>query len=187
LSTKFEFGRVGKMDINYLGHSDFKIKTKNALVVCNSDKLTISRDQGVEKSITGPGEYEIMGVSVTGFAPARGKSPIYIIETDRLTIAYFNNLDAIPDDSLIDEIGGIDILIVPVGAKSVLNAKDATEVIGKIDPYFVIPMNFGGEFEPIDNFLKECGLPSENLPKFSIKKEDILEDQSAKVVVLESK
>jgi capsule polysaccharide export protein KpsC/LpsZ len=40
------------------------------------------------------------------------------------------------------------------------------------------------KLEPVDNFLKEVGMQVENLPKFSIKKEDIIEDQNTKVIVL---
>ena len=67
-------------------------------------------------------------------------------------------------------------------------------LISKIEPYFVIPMHYKVEgmkdelsekLLPVTDFLKESGFTTENLPKFSIKKEDILEDQNTKVVVLE--
>ena len=66
----------------------------------------------------------------------------------------------------------------------------------KIDPYFVMPMHYNVQgltlsqaekMEPVETYLKESGLPVENLPKFTIKKEDILEDQNTKVIVLEKK
>jgi hypothetical protein len=41
--------------------------------------------------------------------------------------------------------------------------------------------------EPVETFLKEIGMTVENLPKFSLKREDILEDQGSKVIVLEKK
>jgi hypothetical protein len=41
--------------------------------------------------------------------------------------------------------------------------------------------------EPLDTFLKEIGMTVENLPKFTLRREDILEDQSTKVIVLEKK
>lgn len=217
------------MEITYLGHSSFKIKTKTAVVVTDpfdpdmvglkfppvdADIATVSHDHkdhnnvskvnGARKVLTGPGEYEIMGVSILGFpsfhdaekGEKRGKNTIYVFEAEGLRLAHLGDLGHVLDDSIIDQIGAIDVLFVPVGGEWTLNAKEATEVVGKIDPYFVIPMHyqvaglnpetFAG-LSPAESFLKESGLAVENLPKFLIKREDIGEDQSAKVVVLERK
>ena len=66
-------------------------------------------------------------------------------------------------------------------------------MVGEIDPFFIIPMHYQvpgmnldgfGKLYPVTDFLSESGLPVENLPKFSVKKEDIIVDQSAKVIVL---
>ena len=93
-------------------------------------------------------------------------------------------------------MGTIDILMVPVGGVYTIGSKEAGEVVGKIDPYFVMPMHYNVQgltlsqaekMEPVETYLKESGLPVENLPKFTIKKEDILEDQNTKVIVLEKK
>jgi L-ascorbate metabolism protein UlaG (beta-lactamase superfamily) len=86
--------------------------------------------------------------------------------------------------------------MVPVGGKFTIGPKEAVEIVGKIDPYFTIPMHylvpglnpqtFAGMESP-EPFLKEIGMTVENLPKFSLKREDILEDQSSKVIILEKK
>jgi hypothetical protein len=39
----------------------------------------------------------------------------------------------------------------------------------------------------LNDFLSECGIGVENLPKFTIKKEEIIENQSTKVIVLNGK
>lgn len=86
--------------------------------------------------------------------------------------------------------------MIPVGGFYTIGPKEAVEIINKIEPYFVIPMHYkapgisdqiAANLETVESFLKESGLPVENLPKFSIKKEDILEDQNTKVIVLERK
>lgn len=43
------------------------------------------------------------------------------------------------------------------------------------------------KLEPVETFLSECGLTVERIDKFSLKKEDILEDQSTKVILLPQK
>ena len=217
------------MDITYLGHSSFKIKTKFATVVTDpfdpqkvglkytgveGEIVTVShlhddhnateRVSGVKKIIEGPGEYEVSGISIMGFASyhddkkgeERGGNTIYVIEADGLRLAHLGDLGHILSDDLVSEMGTIDILMVPVGGVYTIDSKEAGEVVGKIDPYFVMPMHYNVQgltlsqaekMEPVETYLKESGLPVENLPKFTIKKEDILEDQNTKVIVLEKK
>lgn len=80
------------MDITYLGHSSFKIKGKDAVLVTDpydkyiglkfpevdADIVTVSHQHedhnqvslvnGAKKVVDGPGEYEIKGVSIIGFS-----------------------------------------------------------------------------------------------------------------------
>lgn len=95
LSRKVGSGKlVGiYMDITYLGHSSFKLKTKLATLITDpfdsdfvglkmgkdeADMVTVSHNhsdhnnigsiENVRKIIDGPGEYEIAGISVIGIA-----------------------------------------------------------------------------------------------------------------------
>lgn len=217
------------MDITYLGHSSFKIKTKTATVITDpfdpqmvgikysgveGDIVTVSHHHpdhdaaekvsGVKKVVDGPGEYEISGVSIIGYqsfhddkkGEGRGKNTIYVFEVDGLRIAHLGDLGHALSDDLINEMGSIDILMIPIGGIFTISPKEATDICSKIDPYFILPMhykvpemkeeNFVG-LEPKETFLKEIGLMVEVMPKFSIKKEDIVEGQSTKVIVLEKK
>lgn len=217
------------MDITYLGHSSFRIKTKTATVVtdpfdpkmvglkfsgvdgeivtvshAHNDHNNVSKVTGVKKVIDGPGEYEIAGVSIIGYrsfhdsknGEERGKNTIYVIEADGLRIAHLGDLGHSLSDDLVSEMGSIDILMIPVGGVFTIGPKEAVEIASKIDPYFIIPMHYKvpemseSEFpglEPKETFLKEIGMTVEVLPKLSIKKEDIIDDQSTKVIVLEKK
>ncbi len=223
------FASMRLMDIIYLGHSSFKIKTKTATVVTDpfdpqmvgfkysgveGDIVTVSHDHkdhnasslvtGAKKVVTGPGEYEIMGVSILGYGSfhdlkdggERGKNTIYVFEAEGLRLAHLGDLGHPLSDDLVSRMGAIDILIIPVGGEYTIGPKEASEAVSKIDPYFVIPMHYKldginpetfAKLEPVDTFLKEVGITVENLPKFSVKKEDIQEDQSTKVIVLEKK
>jgi L-ascorbate metabolism protein UlaG (beta-lactamase superfamily) len=215
------------MDITYLGHSSFKIKTKTATVITDpfdsamvglkysgveGEIVTVShahRDHnatdkvsGIKKIVDGPGEYEIMGVSIIGYpsfhdakeGAERGKNTIYVIESDGLRLAHLGDLGHSLSDDLVNQMGAIDILMIPVGGKFTIGPKEAAEVVNKIDPYYILPMHYKipgtpqfADIEPVETFLKETGMTVENLPKFTIKREDIIEDQPAKVIVLEKK
>jgi len=217
------------MEISYLGHSSFKIKTKTATIITDpfdssmvglkfsgveGDIVTVSHDHedhnkservaGVKRIVSGPGEYEISGVSIIGIpcfhdeknGDLRGKNTIYVYEAEGLRFAHLGDLGHILSDEVVDQMGTIDILMIPVGGEFTIGPKEASGVVGKIDPYFIIPMHYQAKglnpetfskLYPVENFLKEVGLPVENLPKFSVKKEDILENQNSKVILLEKK
>lgn len=217
------------MDITYLGHASFKIKTKTATVVTDpfdskmvglkysgveGDIVTVSHDHadhnasdkvtGAKKVVAGPGEYEISGVSFIGYpsfhdnekGAARGKNTIYVIEAEGLRIVHLGDLGHALSEDLINEMGDVDILMIPVGGEYTIGPKEASEMVSKIEPFFVMPMHYMQEglnketfakIEPVETFLKESGLTTERLPKFTIKKEDILEDQNTKIILLEKK
>ena len=217
------------MEITYLGHSSFRIKTKSAVVVTDpfdpqmvgfkysgaeaeivtvshqhSDHNAVSKVSGVKKVVEGPGEYEISGISIIGYQSfhdnkkweERGKNVIYVIEAEGLRIVHLGDLGHAISDDLVSEMGPIDMLMIPVGGFYTINPKEAVEISSKIDPYFILPMHYKdsginekefADLEPKETFLKEVGLTVEVLPKFSIKKEDIIENQSTKVIVLERK
>ena len=160
--------------------------------------------KGTKMVVNGPGEYEISGISIIGIpsfhdakkGEERGKNVIYVFEMDGLRIVHLGDLGCDLTDSEISQIGSVDVLLIPVGGEYTIGAKDAVKIISAIDPYFVIPMHYkvdglsselASKLEPVETFLSECGLNVERMDKFSLKREDILEDQSAKAIVLERK
>jgi L-ascorbate metabolism protein UlaG (beta-lactamase superfamily) len=215
------------MDIFYLGHSSFRLKGKTASLVTDpfdpemvglkysgveGDIVTVSHEhhdhskvdlvKGAKRVIEGPGEYEMMGVSVLGFSSyhdnkkgeERGKNTIYVIEMDGLRLAHLGDLGHELSEELVENLGDIDILFIPVGGVYTIGPVEAVKVVQAVEPSFVIPMHFQTPglnpetfkgLEPVETFLKEVGLAVERLPKLSIKKEDLGEEQ--KVVVLEKK
>jgi L-ascorbate metabolism protein UlaG (beta-lactamase superfamily) len=217
------------MDITYLGHSSFKIKTKSATLITDpydpnmvglkysgveGDIVTISHEhadhnqaglvKGARKVIEGPGEYEVSDISLIGIdsfhdteeGALRGKNTIFVLEAEGLRLAHLGDLGEKLSEAKVEKIGDIDILMIPVGGEYTIGPKEAVEIVQAIEPYFIIPMHYrvsgmaselSAKLLPVDNFLAEVGMPAETLPKFSIKKEDILEDQNPKVIVLEKK
>lgn len=159
------------MDITYSGHSSFRVKTKTGVIHLGLEKISIENSEGKVKEISGPGEYEISGISVIGVSI--DQKNIFIIEAEKLRIAFLTEHTTKLTSEHIDQIGSIDVLIMPTSQAS---------IISEIDPYFVVPVG-----ENIEAFLKEVGLQVDSLPKFSIKKEDILEDQNTKVIVLNAR
>lgn len=151
------------MDITHSEGNNFKIKSKLALI--STSPLSIG-----DKTIYGAGEYEISGVSVLGFK-TKEKESVFSIETERVNIVFLGDFQGKLDEKIIDELGDVDIVLV--------NNKQALNEGLRLDPYFIITVD--------EAIVKEAGFTPEVMSKFPIKKEDILEDQNAKVIVLTKK
>lgn len=143
-----------------------------------------------------PGEYETKGVFVYGFrayhdnkeGAERGAITIFKINTEDISIAHLSDLGHALSDELLDKLGNIDILLLPVGGDITIDAKKASELVSAIEPRIVIPMHYsipGLKFklDPVENFLKESGLPSETMDKLKISKKDLPQDET-KVIIL---
>ena len=134
------------------------------------------------KRIKSPGEYEIGGIFITGVATfhdnrkgdLRGKNTIYIIEMDGITLCHLGDLGHPLAAYLIEEIGDIDILFLPVGEVSTMPIDTAVEIVRQLEPPIVIPMHykteaFTGNLSPVDKFLDKMRIRElEARPKLSI-------------------
>ncbi len=168
----------------------------------HSDHDKVSDVSAVRKVVEGPGEYEIQGISIIGIpsfhdnkkGEERGKNTIYVFEIDGLRLCHLGDLGHELPQGIIDDIGTIDILMVPVGGHYTIGPEEAVKVVQTIEPSIVIPMHFKAEgmnesfndLSDLDVFLKTLASPVENLPKLSISKETLSESE-LKVCVLEKK
>jgi len=129
-----------------------------------------------------PGEYEIGGTFITGIpsfhdtqkGELRGKNTIYIIEMDGISLCHLGDLGHPLDSHLVEELGDINILFLPVGEVSTIPVDTATEIMRQLEPAIVIPMHyktdvFTGNLSPVDKFLDKLRLKElEAKPKLSI-------------------
>jgi L-ascorbate metabolism protein UlaG (beta-lactamase superfamily) len=147
--------------------------------------------------IRGPGEYEVAGVSVIGIptyhdaekGATRGRNTVYLIEIDDVRVCHLGDLGHRLDDADAEAVSSIDILLVPVGGRTAINAAQAAEVVRQLEPRYVVPMHYAipglkVELDPVDRFLKEMGVnAAEPQPKLSVQSSS--GDYETKVVVLE--
>ena len=153
--------------------------------------------KGTPFLIEGPGEYEVKEIAIQGIpsfhdeeeGKKRGANTIYLIEMEEMKVCHLGDFGQkeLTEDQL-EQIGDIDVLMVPVGGEFTLDAKGAAHVISQIEPKIVIPMHYAIpklkiKLDEVDKFLKEVGKKSVvPQPKLLIKKKDLpLETQ---VVVL---
>ena len=152
---------------------------------------------GNPRAVTGPGEYEIKNILIIGVATfhdnnrgsTRGKNTIYLIEMDEVAICHLGDLGHVLTDEHVEELGNVDVLLLPVGGVSTVNAPVASEIVRQLEPKIVIPMHYKTaaikrELEPVDGFLKEIGAHDINpQAKLSIPKSSL--PLSTQVVLLE--
>ena len=180
------------MDITWYGLSCFRItERKHATVVTDpfgkisglpdlklkGDIVTISHEAKGHNNIAavgarrhvvdGPGEYEIGGVFITGIATFNEnngfRNVVYVFNYMGLTVAHLGDMQQVPTQKQIEALEQVNILLVPVGAGSSLNAAQATELVSMLEPNIVIPMHYlvpgmKLELEAVDRFLKEMGV-----------------------------
>ena len=149
--------------------------------------------------IRGPGEYEVAGVSVIGvptFHDAQkgakhGRNTVYLIEIDDVRVCHLGDLGHALDDAEAEAISAPDVLLVPVGGHTSINAAQAAEIVRQLEPRYVVPMHYAIpglklELDPLDRFLKEMAVTaSEPQPKLSVSASS--GEYETKVVVLEPK
>jgi L-ascorbate metabolism protein UlaG (beta-lactamase superfamily) len=142
---------------------------------------------GEPKVIKGPGEYEIGGILVIGLptfhdgdgGKQRGKNVVYLIEVDEVAICHLGDLGHVLTSQQVEEIGNVDVLLVPVGGVSTINASMAAEVVRQLEPKIVVPMHYKTavlkrELEPVDRFLKEMGVKDvTSRPRLSVTRSNL--------------
>ena len=209
------------MDITWLGHSCFKIKGKQSVIITDpfppdlgyslgeptAQIVTVSHQHpshsylggvdGEPRLVTGPGEYEIGGVLIIGITTfhdeergkKRGKNTIYLMEVDGVSVCHLGDLGHVLTAEQVEEIGDVDVLLLPVGGVSTINAEMAAEVIRQLEPKVVIPMHYktpaiSRELQPVEKFLKEMGIEHiDPQPKLSVTRSNL--PASTQVFLLE--
>lgn len=208
------------MDITWFGLSCFRLTERNKIAVVTdpfsdtiglpplklkADVVTISHDvpghnnaaavKGEVHTLTGPGEYEIGGVFITGVplhyaddTTAR-RNIAYLFDYDNLTVLHLGDLAHVPDQSTIEALGVVNVLLMPVGGGNGLRAAQAAEVVALIEPNFVVPMHYALpglqiELDPIDKFLKAMGASKvQEVEALRITASDLQAEQSQVVVL----
>ncbi len=126
---------------------------------------------GEPRQIVGPGEYEISGVLVIGVATfhdtvggrKQGRNTVYLMEIDEVSVCHLGDLGHVLTAAQVEEIDNVDVLLLPVGGVSTINAPMAAEVVRQLEPKVVVPMHYktqaiSRELEPVGRFLKEIGV-----------------------------
>ncbi|MDO8664443.1 MAG: MBL fold metallo-hydrolase [Candidatus Liptonbacteria bacterium] len=158
-------------------------------------------DEGAFK-ITGPGEYEVRGITVRGIASfhdskggkVKGKNTIYVIEMEGMRLVHMGDYGEKELRSEVQEaLGTPDILFIPVGGEAggTIDAEDAAKLLNQVEPRIIIPMHYKivglkDKLDGVEVFMKEMGEKAEPEEKFTIKKKDLPSAEQSKIVILKT-
>jgi len=181
----------------------FDKKTGLRVPSFESDIVTVSHDHHDHNNVSAlrgnpfviktAGEFDIKGVAIYGVESKhggkdKGANIMYRFEIDNMSVAHLGDLGQALNDKQLEIIAGVDILLIPVGGKYTLDAKQAVEVISQIEPRIVIPMHYKVEgleidIDGVDKFIREIGIKPIEEEKLKISKKD-LPAEDMQVVVL---
>ncbi len=144
-----------------------------------------------------PGEIEINDIFVKGIdtyhdndeGAKHGKNTIFVIDSENIQLAYLGDFGEkkIKDD-LLEKLGNVDILLMPIVAKyRTQPIEEAINIIKQIQPKIIIPMHYSKK-DDLEKFIKEIGTSPERLEKLNIKRNNISDDEDAQMqlIVLEN-
>jgi len=220
--------------ITLLGHNCFRLSGRDVTLVTDpfapaegslrvsgerervsADIVTVSHDGlgynaveavgGELRAVTGPGEYEIKGVLITGVGTfrdaehgkARGRNTVYLIELDDLRVCHLGHLGHVLETEQVDEIGTVDVLFVPAGGQDTISSAQVSEVISQLEPSVVVPMGWTargsdatgltGATPALEHFCHEMGIKEiEFQQRYTVNKGPRpAEAQAVQVVLLE--
>lgn len=211
------------MEITWYGHSCFRITERNLATVVTdpydsravgyaalklkADIVTVSHASPGHNflaavradtyRITGPGEFEIGGVFITGVQTNghtkkdqdEPRNTLYLIEYNGVNVLHLGSLNRVPTQPEVEALGPVHVALVPVGGGGGLTAAKAAEVISLLEPNIVIPMHYMApesliKLDPLSKFLKEMGLTGvETQPSLKVTSVSSLPEETQVVVL----
>ena len=153
-------------------------------ITVSADVVTVSHehlDHNYPQQIAGnptilrkPEKQTIKGIEFEGiasfhdkvFGTQRGKNTIFKFTLDGITFCHLGDLGTTLSKSQIDQIGKINVLMIPVGGTYTIDWQDAWKVVNQLKPNIVIPMHYKTDavkfpLAGVTEFLSEGGKKKE--------------------------
>lgn len=189
--TTIVFGPVSKQSRNFKPvnfGADVSIVSLNHPDMNGADEA--GRGEKQPFTVTGPGEYEVSDITISGFPAGsmyggEGRiNTVYSVHFDGLSVLYLGALGDMDLPAEVLEMDEPDVLIVPVGGEGALAPAEAAKLAVKLEAKMIIPVLY--DEKTLKQFLKESGAEgTKPTDKLTIKPRDVVGKQN-EVVVLSS-
>ncbi|MFP4056164.1 MAG: MBL fold metallo-hydrolase [Candidatus Brocadiia bacterium] len=118
------------------------------------DHANLQAIQGQPKHLVGragEGDHEVCGVAIRGVPTkhfreaadsARGDNTVFVIALDGIRLCHLGDLGHALSKETVEQLGRVDILMVPIGGFYTLDVQRVDQVVESVDPRVVIPMHY---------------------------------------------
>jgi L-ascorbate metabolism protein UlaG (beta-lactamase superfamily) len=150
----------------------------------HSDHNNVGAVKGDFVHIKDPGVFSQEGIGIKGVqtfhdkvsGTKRGKNIVYNFRIDGLNVCHCGDLGHLLSLEQINEIGKVDILLLPIGGRVTLDASGAAEVMKQLNPAVVIPMHYrtkamgilGFIFGKVDTFITVSKKDAKNYKELDV-------------------
>jgi L-ascorbate metabolism protein UlaG (beta-lactamase superfamily) len=205
------------MDLQFYGANCFSVSHKGARIIIDDNLAalgakSVSRPDDVALftgpheggsaariSFDSPGEYEVSDISVTGIAArahmdeeGTSKATMFKLVAGDLSLLVAGHVYPELNDDQLEEIGMVDLLIVPVGGNGyTIDPVGALKLIKAIEPKLIVPSHYADKAlkypvpqQSLADALKELTLETkETVSKLKLKRADL--GETTQLVILE--
>ncbi|SHH88015.1 MBL fold metallo-hydrolase [Clostridium grantii] len=136
---------------NTIGHKVYN-QDANSITISHNhfDHCYTKQIQNSPKILNKVGLFNLCDIDIEGLpsfhdndnGAKRGTNVIYIINMDGYRICHLGDLGHSLSTEIIEKIGAIDVLLIPVGGNFTIDAKEAATLCKKIKSHIVIPMHY---------------------------------------------
>jgi L-ascorbate metabolism protein UlaG (beta-lactamase superfamily) len=146
-------------------------------------------------TLASPGEYEIGGAFITAIASlgagqdVAAQNIVYTVNCGGIVVGHLGRMVNTPSQALVEAIGRVNVLLVPVGLSGGLTMAMASETVRLVEPDIVVPMQYRTpdplvERDGVEGFLKEMGV-TQPVVMPSLKVTAGAEPEETQIVLLE--
>lgn len=182
-------------DDNLQTLSSQSLSTNNAVVCLTQGKL-LDELPPAKIIFNMPGSYEVSDIMIDGIAasalqPEADLQPtIYRVVMEGMSLVVAGHIKPDLSEEQLEALDVVDVLFVPVGGSSTLDAQQAVQLVKLLSPKLVIPtcyqqagLKLTDNFTTVDGFIQQLGAPMEHLSgSFKLKRNDLGEQMSVKVL-----
>lgn len=131
------------------------------------DHNAVGLVKGKPEVVEGTGARQVKGIAFRGVATfhdkekgaKRGPNTVFVIEADGVKVCHLGDLGHPLDAAKRQEIGPVDVLLIPVGGTFTIDADEAAALVREMRPRIAVPMHYKTQYlsfpiTPVDDFLK---------------------------------
>lgn len=161
-----------------------RLKGDVVLRTLTPSEIVFPKAGGETFEILSPGEYEVKRIEITGL-PIKEESTekflktIYRVRWDDIVFAFLGHLSRPPVEDVLEELGEVEVLVLPAAGGQLLQAEEAVKLVKKLEPSVVL-LSF---VKSTDEIQKALGKKIQQQEKLVFRKKD-LEEMKEEFILL---